>query len=75
MSLTCNIDRRGRRIRLLMGIVLILIALPLLMLWAPRSGVYAWIISICILVAGLFGLFEWRFSWCAMRALGFRTRF
>jgi hypothetical protein len=74
MNPTCNIDSRGRRIRLYMGIGLILLSIPLFILAAMRGSAIAWIIASCILISGLFGLYEARKGWCAMRAMGVKTR-
>lgn len=73
MKLACNIDRRGRIVRLVMGIVLIAIALPLLIFWAPANGLYAWAVSVGVLISGIFGLFEAAKGWCLMRAIGCRV--
>ena len=73
MTLTCNIDARGRRYRFWMGIILIVVGIALMIL-LRRFGWIGWTISAAVLIAGLFGLFEARMSWCAMRAMGFKTR-
>ncbi len=74
MNLSCNIDSRGRRIRLAIGVVLTLAGASVLLLLAPASGTWCWIVGACILISGLFGLFEARYSWCALRAMGFKTQ-
>jgi hypothetical protein len=65
----CNIDQRGRRVRLIMGLGLALAAVPLFVWWAPGRGPTAWVVSGCVLLAGLFGVFEAWHGWCALRAL------
>lgn len=73
MALVCNIDSRGKRARLIAGIVLLAIAVA--------AGVWAWHVGSMLagLVAGLiaccgsFAVFEARAGWCALRAMQFKT--
>jgi hypothetical protein len=75
MSLQCNIDSRGKRARLVSGIILILIALIAAGIWAwPRHSAVGWAIALLFLIAGAFSIFEARAGWCALRAMGIRTR-
>ena len=74
MPLACNINSHGRTFRLICGLVLTAAAVFILLFWAPGHSLWRWIISGCLLVAGLAGLFEAYHSWCVMRALGFKTR-
>ncbi len=74
MAMRCNIDAKGKRIRLVNGIVFLLVGLGLTIWWAwPGGGVLAWMVSVILIVAGAFAVFEARAGWCALRALGFRT--
>jgi hypothetical protein len=71
----CNIDSRGRAVRLVAGVITVglgglLLALGLLggigqpwIAWAGGG----------LIVAGGFGVFEARAGWCALRAMGVRT--
>jgi hypothetical protein len=71
----CNIDARGKAVRLINGIVGTTIGIVLLFAWAlPRGGRIAWVITCVIMVMGLFSIFEARAGWCVVRAMGFRTR-
>lgn len=71
----CNIDSRGRAYRLVMGFVLVALGAWLTAAWAWPSGqVIAWLVSIACLLPGLFGIVEGWAGWCAIRAMGFRTR-
>lgn len=75
MPMTCNINSRGRLVRLIYGVILIAGGTLLCMLWAQQSGsVLRWIISIGCVGGGVFAVFEARVGWCAMRAMGFKTR-
>jgi hypothetical protein len=71
----CNIDARGKAVRLINGIVGTLIGLVLLFAWAlPRGGFIAWTVTCVLLAMGLFSIFEARAGWCVVRAMGFKTR-
>jgi uncharacterized membrane protein len=70
----CNIDAKGKRIRLLYGILLLILGIALALLWAHHSASpLRWIVSIAVITAGAFAIFEARKGWCAIRAMGFRT--
>ena len=76
MALTCNIDARGKAVRLRIGIVLTLVgimgALGIALFGLP-GGTGAWLVVVALLTSGGFSIFEARAGWCAVRALGFRT--
>jgi hypothetical protein len=75
MSLTCNIDARGKAVRLGLGIVGIVVGVAMLLGWAlPSDGTLAWIVTVALLVTAAFSIFEARAGWCALRAMGVRTR-
>jgi uncharacterized membrane protein len=75
MALTCNIDARGKRVRFVIGVVLLGTGVALLLLWAiPAGSSLAWIVTVICLVVGAFVLFEARAGWCAIRAIGIKTR-
>ena len=72
--MTCNIDSRGKALRLVMGTIFLLDGLTLLFLWAWRTGSHAgWITSIAMILGGAFMIFEARKGWCALRAMGMKT--
>ncbi|HMI88409.1 MAG TPA: hypothetical protein VK550_30210 [Polyangiaceae bacterium] len=74
MSLTCNIDARGKAARLRIGIVSLVLGVVLLFAWALPSGApVPWTISLGVLAAAAFCVFEARTGWCALRAMGMRT--
>ncbi len=75
MALACNIDGRGRAVRLRFGFVLLLLAAGLSVLWPLNTGsTLGWVVSAALAAGGAFALFEARAGWCAVRALGIRTR-
>jgi hypothetical protein len=75
VALECNIDARGKAIRLRLGIMGVLSSLGLaaacLLISAPDL---AWIVPAGAFIGGAFAIFEGRAGWCVVRALGFRTR-
>ena len=74
MSLRCNIDSRGRAVRLVYGLVLMAVGVALVVWWAlPVSSAFAWLVSLLVLVGGAFAVFEARAGWCVIRAMGFKT--
>ncbi len=74
MALTCNIDSRGKRARLLSGILL-LIGAAAVSLWDWTEGSrFVWALAGLLAVAGAFAVFEAWTGWCALRAIGIKTR-
>jgi hypothetical protein len=74
MALRCNIDSRGRVARLIYGIIMVLAAAVVLLVWAlPTGSVWSWVVTASLAAAGAFGMFEARAGWCAVRAMGFKT--
>jgi hypothetical protein len=70
----CNIDARGKRVRLINGLVTLAIGFVLLFAWALRTRTtLAWAVTVVTLVAATFVIFEARAGWCAIRAMGFKT--
>jgi len=75
MPMTCNIDAKGKLVRLIYGLVFVIAGIVLLFAWTlPAGGVLAWIVTIALIAGGAFAIFEARAGWCAVRALGFKTR-
>lgn len=74
MDFTCNIDNRGRVVRAVYGIILVLTSIALGYFWAlPAQTIWPWTVAALCFAAGAFGLFEARRGWCVMRAMGFKT--
>ena len=74
MPKTCNIDARGRLIRLVWGLILVAGGLLLMLFWAlPAGGWLAWLVAILTIGSGVFAIYEARAGWCAVRAMGFKT--
>jgi hypothetical protein len=73
MALACNIDARGKAVRLRIALVLLVLGLAALG-WALGSGGSPqWTAAVVLLTAGGFTLFEARAGWCALRAMGVKT--
>ena len=74
MPKTCNIDARGRLIRLVWGLILVAGGLLLMLFWAlPAGGWLAWLVTLLTIGSGVFAIYEARAGWCAVRAMGFKT--
>ena len=74
MALSCNIDSRGKRARLIYGVLMLVLGVVLLFVWAePFGGWWRWAIAIACMAGGAFAVFEARAGWCAIRAIGIRT--
>jgi hypothetical protein len=76
MALQCNIDAKGQRIRLIMGLFALACAILITLCWAiPFGGFLPWIIAVALLGTAAFTIFESRAGWCAFRAMGIKTKF
>jgi hypothetical protein len=74
MALQCNIDSRGRVVRLVYGLVLLAAAAVMLLWWAiPTGSAWAWVFTLLALAGGAFAVFEARAGWCVVRAMGWKT--
>ena len=72
--MTCNIDARGKRVRLVIGVATFAVGCVLLLAWAiPAASAVAWVVSAATIAGGAFAIFEARKGWCALRAMGFKT--
>ncbi len=70
----CNIDENGVRFRRIWGIMNLFTALALagLALW---SGIWwLWLIAAASALGGGFAIYEARKKWCAIRAMGVKTK-
>jgi len=73
MKLTCNIDQRGRKARLVGGIIVGLCGVALILTGALINSTGMLIVGIFLCVTGSFMIFEGARGWCALRALGIKT--
>ena len=76
MAFECNIDARGKAVRLKLGIRLIIISIILAALTffhiIPTS--LGWVLAGGSFAGGAFTIWESRIGWCVFRAMGFKTK-
>ncbi|MEX0742106.1 MAG: hypothetical protein WD079_04855 [Phycisphaeraceae bacterium] len=74
---TCNIDSRGRAVRLVSGILTVLVAigLAIALLAGYLTSPAWWALALGALIGGAFQIYEGWAGWCALRAMGIRTPF
>ena len=72
MKLTCNIDQRGRKARLIGGIIVGLCGVALVITGALTSLPGMLIAGIFLCITGSFMIFEGARGWCALRAMGIK---
>jgi hypothetical protein len=71
-TFACNIDSRGRWLRLTGGIGALSAGSLVLLGWKDDTALA--LLAALAMAAGVFMIFEARASWCVLRGLGFRTR-
>lgn len=70
----CNIHRGGRALRIVAGLVLVFDAILLAVFDMPGTGIWSRVLQLGLGLLGAFALFEGLVGWCAVRALGYRTK-
>lgn len=73
MRLTCNIDQRGSRVRLLVGVITDVVGVSLLVAGIFYDSAGLLVAGVALSVAGGFMIFEGARGWCALRAFGIKT--
>jgi hypothetical protein len=74
MGLTCNIDQRGRKARLVSGVIVDVCGSGLLVAGLLTGQMVLIIGGAVVSVAGTFMIFEGAVGWCVVRAMGFKTK-
>jgi hypothetical protein len=75
VALACNIDQRGRKHRYRLAYVLVPLGVLVSLVTSRfREGALPWALGGVLVAAGLFAWFEASRGWCAVRALGIKTR-
>lgn len=71
----CNIDKRGRVVRLVMGMISMDAAAALVyLMWKDiLVSPWWWVAVAAMAVTGVFALYEATMGWCAVRAMGVKT--
>jgi len=79
----CNIDEKGRRVRRAGGIVCCVVGAALVAAFlashygfftSAHYGYAVLLVGLGLVAGGVFQLYEARKSWCALRAMGIKTR-
>jgi hypothetical protein len=73
MKIACNIDGRGRRARLISGLIVDVCGAALIITGAIGGSKILLAAGILLVVIGSFMIFEGARGWCALRALGIKT--
>jgi hypothetical protein len=74
MALVCNIDQTGRVVRAISGVLLLLLGIIVIAMRWPVPPWWIWSLGIVLIIGGGFQIFEAAVGWCALRAMGIRTR-
>ena len=76
MALECNIDARGKAVRMKLGIRLVILSLILAALtyFGFIPATLGWLLAGGTFFGGAFTIWESRKGWCAIRAMGFKTK-
>jgi hypothetical protein len=73
VSLTCNIDQRGRKARLISGIVVDACGAGLIVAGVLTGATWMIVVGAVASASGTFMIFEGAKGWCALRAMGMKT--
>ncbi len=80
MALECNIDARGKAVRMKLGIRFIFVSIMLTALtffdpsWWTLPTTFGWVLAGGSFAGGAFIIWESRKGWCVVRAMGFKTK-
>ncbi|MHC5023316.1 MAG: hypothetical protein ACYTGG_05325 [Planctomycetota bacterium] len=71
----CNIDSRGRAVRLVIGGFILVVGIGFVGLrgMGMLGGTWPWWVGAAAIICGTVGIFEARAGWCVVRAMGIRT--
>jgi hypothetical protein len=72
-GLACNIDQRGKRARLIGGVIVGVCGAALILTGALTKSMVILGVGIFLAVTGSFMIFEGARGWCALRAMGIKT--
>jgi hypothetical protein len=74
MAMACNIKQRGRVLRLLVGFILFFTGTLMFVTSVPAETAYWRAFDLALAALGVFMMFEGIMGWCALRAMGFKTK-
>ncbi|MGJ8637498.1 MAG: hypothetical protein ACSHX5_11690 [Phycisphaerales bacterium] len=70
----CNIDSRGKAVRLTSGLLLVILAGAFAILITIGSAYsWLWVVAVGLFILGVFAIYEGWSGWCALRAMGINT--
>lgn len=76
MAFECNIGARGKAVRMKLGIRLVIISIIIAALtyFEIIPTTLGWLATAASFGGGAFTIWEARMGWCAIRAMGFKTK-
>ena len=76
MAFECNIDARGKAVRMKLGIRLVTISIILAAqtYFEIIPSTLGWLATAASFGGGAFTIWESRMGWCIVRAMGFKTK-
>ena len=71
----CNIDARGKVVRMVGGMFSLFVGIIVgVLIGLNIFTTSEWLsVAVILIVSGCFAIFESRAGWCAVRAMGFKT--
>ncbi|RAH14332.1 MAG: hypothetical protein CMB56_005430 [Methanobacteriota archaeon] len=71
----CNIDARGKAVRLIGGILSLIAGIIIGILYGMEiiNSSFWYTSSLFLIFGGCFGIFEGKSGWCVARAIGIKT--
>jgi len=69
----CNIDARGKAVRLVIGAISLIAGVALFAAWWQGAHEAFFYVGLGAMAGGAFGIFEGAAGWCVVRALGMKT--
>jgi hypothetical protein len=74
VKFTCNIGWGGRLMRIATGLVLLADGCIAAWYKIPAPGIGWTVLQLLMILLGAFAVFEGAIGWCALRAMGIKTR-
>lgn len=72
---TCNIDRFGQTVRFITGVTMFFAGTIMFVAGVPGNDSWWRVFQAVITLLGVFIMVEGVMGWCALRAMGFKTKF
>lgn len=71
----CNIDQSGRVVRFLAGMLMFFSGSIMFVTGIPDDSSWWRWFNLALMILGVFITYEGIMGWCALRAMGFKTKF